>query len=253
MSKPQGRVLCDDLTAACPLLATDDVRRLRLVLRLGPGSALELFDGRGGARSARIVDFAGDTVRLVWTGPRVESVRTRVVWMAAAIPKGKRADFMVEKVCELGVTRLTPLVTERGVVRPEADGSKARRWEAIAEEASRQCRRDDVLEIDPPQPLEEWIRGLTPGSARFFAHPSDDAVPGRILSDVARGTSLDLAVGPEGGWTEAEREHLVRGGFRAVRLGPRILRVETAAIALAVWAGAGGGDSAEAKCDRPNP
>ena len=170
---------------------------------------------------------------MAWDGPPARAAKARLVLGGVAIPEGKRGDVMVEKLTELGVSRLTPLLTERGVVRPEAEGSKARRWESIAEEAGRQCRRNDALEVDPPQRIDEWLASVPDGAVRYFAHLMAGALPARTLAESEAGRPVAFAVGPEGGWTEAEAERLTRSGFRPVRLGSLVLRVETAAIALA--------------------
>lgn len=237
MAVSQRRVRVADVECAVPApLIGADSHRLLHVLRLSPGDELMLFDGRGRSRPARIAAIAAGEVRLQWTGPVGEPTVAARVEIAAAIPKGRRVDVMVEKLTELGVARYSPLLTERGVVRPEAGGGKVARWQAIAEEASRQCRRDDVMEVAAPRSLADWLAGIAPGTVLHHAHPAPDAAPVASLRCEPGAGPRAFAVGPEGGWTDAELAGLSAAGSRALQLGPRILRVETAAIVVAVCA-----------------
>lgn len=216
------------------LLQGDVAHRLVRVLRLEAGAAVTLFDGQGQSRAAVITHAHPREVRLRWDGPAMQHRRGRGVWLAVAIPKGKRAEVLVEKLTELGIAGFTPLLAEHGVVRPDADGGKLQRWDLLAEEAARQCRRDDVMAIEPPCALHVWLASEHGGAVRLHAHPGAASHGARDL-DALLGTSGDtsVAIGPEGGWSPTEIQQLEAAGSRPVHLGERILRTETAAIVLA--------------------
>jgi 16S rRNA (uracil1498-N3)-methyltransferase len=210
-------------------LAGPEAHHLAAVCRLRPGDAVYLFNGDGrqyrgvvGAVARRSVTVVVEAVE----GPRRElGFRLEV---AAPLPRGDRAQFLVEKLTELGATALVPLRTARSVVHPrETHREKLQRYVI---EASKQCGRNVLLRVEPLTDWEEYARrgGLPP--ARVLAHPSgEDEWP------MAEG-DLALAVGPEGGFTEEEVARAREAGWHLVGLGPRILRVETAALVLTAWA-----------------
>ena len=147
------------------------------------------------------------------------------VTVGLAVPKGERADWAVQKLTEVGVDRIVPLVADRGVVRPDAEraGRLLARWRAVARSAAMQSRRLWLPEIGEP----ESVRGMLAGTDRSVRHSSS---PAPALAE-AGGAPPDLEcptilVGPEGGWSEAERS----GATALVGLGPTVLRTETAAV-----------------------
>lgn len=198
-------------------ISLDDAteRHLRKVLRLRDGEPVSVTDGRGRWCLAVAVRDV-DTLRLDATSAIVtEPPPTRSITVAAAIPKGDRLDWMVQKVTELGIARLALLDADRSVVRWKADRVEHQlaRLQRIADEALRQSRRVFCLEIDAPMPAVEVLVGFV------LAEPG-----GRALT----ATDMSVAVGPEGGWSAAE---LAIGGDR-IDLGATILRTETAAVAV---------------------
>ena len=155
--------------------------------------------------------------------------------VGVALPKGDRQKWLVEKLTELGVTTLVPLVTERGVAQPTAAALERLRRSVI--EAAKQCGRNRLMKISEPQAWIDWsstfpIAGelRQPEELHLVAHPG-----GKPLQQFigVRPRAAQLAIGPEGGFTDAEVDTATRAGWQTVELGPRILRVETAAIALA--------------------
>jgi 16S rRNA (uracil1498-N3)-methyltransferase len=154
------------------------------------------------------------------------------------LPKGDRAQFLVEKLTELGVARLVPLRTARSVVHPgESKQEKLRRWVI---EASKQCGRNVLMEIGPLTEWKSYSTGADLPQNRWLAHPGEPAQTPPQLAARLAATGLQrfaLAVGPEGGFTEEEVQCAATAGWRLVNLGTRTLRVETAALALAAWAG----------------
>jgi 16S rRNA (uracil1498-N3)-methyltransferase len=141
--------------------------------------------------------------------------------LAVALPKGDRQKWLVEKAVELGVVRIVPLVTERGVAQP-VEQALRRLWRAVIE-ASKQCGRNRLLEIDEPQSWPLFVERTAGEPRRLLAHPT--------------ATATTAAIGPEGGFTDEEVALAVVAGWQLVDLGPRILRVETAAILLAAVLG----------------
>jgi 16S rRNA (uracil1498-N3)-methyltransferase len=212
-------------------LSGPEAQHLAKVLRARAGDQVTLFDGSGAEYSAVIGDIGRQRVALEVT-ERLEIDRelAREVTLAVALPKGDRQQWLVEKATELGVRRIIPLITERSVAQPvDAALVRMRRWVI---ESSKQCGRNRLLEIAPPVKWSDLAREEFCGE-KWFAHPDGSArMPPASLK-----SAVMIAIGPEGGWTEEEVAAAAASGWTEVSLGPRILRVETAAVALAVWAG----------------
>ncbi len=199
---------------------------LRTVLRLRPGTALTVFDGEGGEYAAEIRQLDRRQVRLrigAWHDREAESPLR--VHLGLAIAKGDRMDWAVQKATELGVAAITPLLTEHTNVILQADKAerKRRHWQAVAIAACEQCGRNRVPQIALPQPLADWLPGcrglvLDPAGQPISSLPPPAGEPA-------------LLIGPEGGLTPAEVQQAAAAGLTPVALGPRILRVETAAAA----------------------
>ncbi len=205
----------------------DDARHyLRDVLRLGPGAAVEVFDGRGGAWEATVLD-GFEAVAL--GDRRAAPPAPAAVWLLLALAKGEKLDLVVQKATELGVARVVPFAAERSVVRlePRKGEERAERWRRIAAEAARQCGRADVPEIAAPTALVDALGALPPGFAAFVFHPGGAPLSGAAPSPAG---GYAAVIGPEGGLTEAELAACARAGARPASLGPRVLRAETAAI-----------------------
>ena len=208
-------------------LEGDEARHLIRVRRVAVGECVELFDGRGSAYRAEVVTLGRDRVELEVVGPaEANRAANCSLTLVTAVPKGERFDWLVEKATELGVARLIPLVTERSVVDPRS--AKIDRLRRVIVEAAKQCRRDRLMELDPPTSWASAV-GSTRDTIRLIAHPG-----GRGIADSGfrpRGQSVVLAIGPEGGFTEDEVERAIGKGWRSVGLGRTVLRVETAALA----------------------
>ncbi|HSN89643.1 MAG TPA: 16S rRNA (uracil(1498)-N(3))-methyltransferase [Anaeromyxobacteraceae bacterium] len=219
---PPGRI-----EGATARLTPEARHYLRDVLRLSPGDEVELFDGAGGAFPARI-DPGFEALAL---GPRREARTAGVpLWLLFALSRGEKADLVVQKATELGVARLVPWIADRSVVRLEGARAeeRARRWRRIAEEAARQCRRDDVPEVRPPGSLAAALGGVPAGFGRVVLHGEGGGALGTLGPSPSGGYAL--LVGPEGGLTGAELAACEAAGFTRLGLGPRTLRAETAAI-----------------------
>jgi 16S rRNA (uracil1498-N3)-methyltransferase len=207
---------------------------LRHVLRLRPGDEVEAFDDEGRTAVASLAESGGGLV--IEPGQIREPRPAAIEWtIASAIPKGSRADWMVEKLSELGATRFIPLAAGRSVVLPQGTGKRGR-WQRIAEESARQSRREGVMHIDEladARALAEqagpdgWYLCTSPA-----ARPAHEAVR-RYVEQTRPPRRLVLMIGPEGGWTDAELAAFEAAGLTGIGLGTTILRIETAAVAAA--------------------
>ena len=207
-----------------------EARHLATVCRLRAGDELCLFNGDGHEYPARVAATSKAAVLLevlsVLTPERELAFHLEI---AAPVPKGDRAQFLVEKLTELGVTAFVPLLCRRGVVKPgEGRIDKLQRYVI---EASKQCGRNVLMRIEEPVPWETYTRRGEPGEMRVVAHPSGSAR--REVTESGR-AKIRCAVGPEGGFTRDEIALAEGNGWRASDLGPRILRIETAALFLAM-------------------
>jgi 16S rRNA (uracil1498-N3)-methyltransferase len=208
----------------------------RDVLRLESGETVEAFDDEGFTAVAILQYLAnGDAiVRIERIAPPADEAAFPWI-IAAAVPKGDRADWMVEKLSELGASAFIPLAAARSVVLPEGKG-KRERWTRIATEAAKQSRRVGVMKIEELTPVQSAINRPRHPSAKRWVLTTEipSAKPISLaMNELAGIQSLTIFVGPEGGWTEAELSAFVSAGIAAVKLGRTILRIETAAIAAA--------------------
>lgn len=203
------------------------------VLRLAPGDAVVLFDGRGTAYDAVIAQCARGAVR-VRVGERRDEDRESPlsVVLVQAVSSGERMDYTIQKAVELGVAAVQPLLSERCVVRLSGERAAKRvlHWQAVAIAACEQCGRNRVPAVHPLLPLRDWLQQpVAAGELRLSLAP--EAAAGLRQLDRPAGRVTVLA-GPEGGLTAAELDAAAAAGFRPLRLGPRVLRTETAAVAL---------------------
>ena len=204
------------------------------VLRLRVGDKLTLFDGNGGEYEARIDEFGKDAVQVTVAEQRsVERESPVSITLAQGISRGERMDLVVQKATELGVARIVPLITERCVVKLDAKQaeSKLRHWRAITIAASEQCGRNRLPTMEAVTKFHDYLgdaRLNASTSHRLLLSPVGNA---RIRDLNGEVPEVSLLIGPEGGLSEVEQDYAMRAGFTAVRLGPRILRTETAALA----------------------
>jgi 16S rRNA (uracil1498-N3)-methyltransferase len=200
------------------------------VLRLRPGDAVVLFNGAGGEFAARLLARGRDAAEVLeWRDLERES--PLAVTLVQGVSSGERMDLTVQKAVELGVAAVQPVLTRKGLVRLSESrrGAKLAHWRRVAIAACEQCGRNRVPEIRPPLALAAWCREPARSALRIMLSPG----AGHTLEALATRAlqSVDLAAGPEAGFDEGERALLERAGFVAMRLGPRVLRTETAALA----------------------
>ncbi len=213
------------------VLEGDEARHLTRVLRAKVGDTVSLFDGTGREWPARVASLGRDRVELDTGEPTIDPLPPAAIplTLAVALPKGDRQKWMVEKLTELGASRLVPLETTRGVA--EATASAQARLERVVIEACKQCGRNTLMEIAAGRPLDRLLAEVPAGGCVVIAHPGGLALDATAVPTAA--TEIIALVGPEGGFTEEELGVADRAGVIRISLGPHILRVETAAIALA--------------------
>jgi 16S rRNA (uracil1498-N3)-methyltransferase len=230
----------EPITARRVTLEGAEAHHLLHVMRGVVGQRITLFDGSG-AEFAAIVESLGRSSVALQIVQRQEISRELpfTVTVGVALPKGDRQKWLVEKLTELGMSTLVPLVAERGVAQPMAGAIEKLRRATI--EAAKQCGRNRLLQIAAPQTLTTWLsnesiagdlRSPDLRSAehrRLIAHPCGKPL---FDFDLTRPLPTQVSIGPEGGFTDSEIAAAQDAGWQTVDLGPRILRVETAAVAL---------------------
>jgi 16S rRNA (uracil1498-N3)-methyltransferase len=228
------RIFIESVHVGDVALSPEAAHHARDVLRLGVGDVIELFDAAGATAEATILTTADPMVarvQIIAASRRGAGALT----VASALPKGNRADWMIEKLAEIGVSRFVPLLTERSVVHPQGN-SKLDRWNRLATEAARQSRGTGVMQIARPSKLGDRI---VPRANDFDASEITiycSTAPGAAsLTELPLPTdrSILLLIGPEGGWSENELRLLAESGAAAAALTQSILRIETAALVAA--------------------
>ena len=199
------------------------------VLRLGRGDSLILFNGDGSDYAGRLLLASRHETRVLVEGAGEPERKPPLrLHLAIGISRGERMDFVIQKAVELGIATVQPLVTERSVVRLDAEraGRRVAHWRGVLVAACEQSGRRRLPALHAPLPLVEWLPRAE-GSGLLLDPEAD-----RSLADLpAPGSNLTLLVGPEGGLSPEERARALGAGFAGVRLGPRILRTETAPLA----------------------
>ena len=202
------------------------------VLRMAEGDAVQLFDGSGDEFRARLVDVGKKRVVVQvdesFVGQAESSLR---IHLGQGLSRGERMDWAIQKATELGVSEITPIFTDRCEVRLKDERADKRllHWRQVAISACEQCGRSRVPVIHPPLLLADWLKH-TEAQLKLVLHPVAEP-----LVSHAKPETLAFLIGPEGGLTDAEVDQSKTAGFHAARLGPRVLRTETApVVALAV-------------------
>lgn len=213
-------------------LPDNAANHLARVLRLGIGDTCTLFNSDGRDYPARLIDVGKRTVRVkVGPGIEIDNESPLQLILLQGIARGEKMDLILQKATELGVASLQPLYSQRSEVR--LDGARADKrlahWRGVVASACEQCGRARVPGVAIPLPLAQALAALPDGGLRLVLDPDANASLSRLALDPSR--TACLAVGPEGGWSPRDLEQLAAAGFSGVRLGPRVLRTETAGIA----------------------
>ena len=232
---PPRLFVAPPLSAGAEISLPEGAARHAQVLRLQPGAALTLFDGTGGEWEAHVSRMGRNHVQVRVGGHvAVERELSVQVTLAVGMPANERMDMLVEKATELGVASIQPLLSQRSVLRLAGDRAlkKTAHWQAVAVAASEQSGRTRVPRVEAVRALDEWVAALPAvgSERRVVLSPGGGLPPSQVA--VGEAGSVWCLSGPEGGLTTEEEEAGRRCGFERVWLGPRVLRADTAPLAL---------------------
>ena len=235
----------ESLTLGHCCLEGAEAHHLLRVMRAKVGDQVILFDGGGDEFEARVHRLGRNDVEFEILSQRaINRELTRTVKFAVALPRGDRSEWLTQKLVELGVFELTPWQTQRSVALPNVKTVQRLKRQVI--EAAKQCGRNRLMRIEKPVAFEDHVVA-DQQAIRLFAHPAqampDTDGPAMSLSELVEqgvveqgvNRSIVVGIGPEGGFTDDEVRQAQRQGWQAVDLGRRILRTETAALAMAAW------------------
>ncbi len=216
------------------IVSGEDVRHIGAVLRMQPGDELVLCDAAGTDYRVRITGM--DRTRIVTSvlERAVRSTSKLKITLGQGLPKADKMDFIVQKATELGAAAIVPLVTERTIMKVRDEHKRAVRWQKICREAAMQSNRADIPIIGPVTAYAGYVEAMQVAAGTLLLLPWEEGTePLRhVLQSAPSVRNIIVLIGPEGGFSEKEVD-LARGrGFRAVSLGPTILRTETAAVAV---------------------
>ena len=222
------------VSGACVDLPESAARHAARALRLGPGDAVVLFDGGGGEYACRIVEVTrrGVTVEVGEHSAR-ECESPLQLTLVQALQSGDKMDFTVQKAVELGVSHVVPVESRRSVLRlaGERAAKRVAHWQGVVASACEQCGRNQVPLVAPVEKLENWLSRPSGGVLRLMLSPDAEGT----LVDLPPAKDVQLLIGAEGGLDPQEELAARQAGFVPVRMGPRVLRTETAGLtALAV-------------------
>lgn len=210
------------------LLDGDLAHYISRVLRLGTGAAVQIFNGSGQEWPGEVLEAGKRQVRIALGAPvNGLSESTLQVHLGQAMSRGERMDWAIQKAVELGVTQITPLMTERCEVRLQGERADKRlnHWQQVAISACEQCGRSVIPTVHPPMALADWLSALEADLKLVLHHRTTQS-----LTSMTPPQTLGLLIGPEGGLSATEIDQAETAGFKAARFGPRVLRTETAPV-----------------------
>lgn len=211
-------------------LPEQSARHVHRVLRLGKGSPLIVFDGEGQSFNALIVDTTRESTTVALQEAVAEQSESPLhIHLGVALAKGERMDYAIQKAVELGVREITPLYTERAVVKFDEKRAQKRlhHWQGVIQNACEQCGRNRLPLLHDVMQLQAWLQTPLPEPRVLFEPDTRHALKQIELQD----SRICCAIGPEGGWSSSELERMAGQGFQSIRLGPRVFRTETAVVA----------------------
>ena len=219
------------LSTGQPLSLPAGAARHVQVLRLQPGDVITLFNGEGGEFEATVTRMGRSDVDVdIGAHQAVEREAVRAVHLLAGITANERMDWLVEKATELGVASITPLVAERSVLKLKGERAekKLAHWQGIAVASAEQCGRNRVPPVHAAVTLAEWVKKAPPGERWVLSLSEGTQSLGQMLG----AGPVTVLSGPEGGLSPSEELAALAAGFAPVTLGPRVLRAETAPLAV---------------------
>jgi 16S rRNA (uracil1498-N3)-methyltransferase len=215
------------VTGTTVTLDRDSAHYLGRVLRLQPGDAITLFNSEDGEFAAQLIELGKQQALVRIMEPvAVQANPALTIHLGLGLSRGERMDYAVQKSTELGVGTITPLITEHCEVRLSRERQQNRQahWQRVAISACEQCGRSQVPTVNLPRTLQQWL----------VDHPGGILLDSRAdsrLADLQLEDSINVVTGPEGGFSEQELDDARQRGYQLIRLGPRILRTETAPVA----------------------
>ena len=212
------------------ILIQNSSKHLVNVLRKKEGSLIELFDGKGSSCTAEIISSQKKRVKVKLVEEAVFQDRKGIkISLGQSLIKTEPFSFSIQKATELGVTSISPLYTERTVIKLKSNSTKSRkaRWQSIATHACQQCGENWLPEINEIQRLEDWAQAVK-AEHKIVLYPNAETK----LSSLTFDDSVAIAVGPEGDFTDSEINLLTEKDFLPVKLGERVLRADTAVISV---------------------
>jgi 16S rRNA (uracil1498-N3)-methyltransferase len=224
-------------------LSPDEAHHLTRALRLVAGDIVTVFDGRGVEWRARVARASRETATLTLLDPVAPRVPAVAVTLVQAVIKGEAMEDVVRDSTMIGVAAIQPVISERTTVKRRALAFATERWRRIALSSAKQCGTARLPEILEPAPFDEWLPSRLQGHSYLLIEPGaplTEVATIRQLAMVPAPSSALLLVGPEGGWTESERDAAITAGAIPLSLGPLTLRANAVALAagaamLAVW------------------
>lgn len=212
------------------ILIQNSSKHLVNVLRKKEGSLIELFDGKGSSCTAEIISSQKKRVKVKLVEELVFQDRKGIkISLGQSLIKTEPFSFSIQKATELGVASISPLYTERTVIKLNSNSTKSRkvRWQSIATHACQQCGENWLPEINEIQRLEDWAQAVK-AKHKIVLYPNAETK----LSSLTFDDSVAIAVGPEGDFTDSEINLLTEKDFLPVKLGERVLRADTAVISV---------------------
>jgi 16S rRNA (uracil1498-N3)-methyltransferase len=212
-------------------LAGAEAHHLIHVMRAKRGTRVVLFDGSGVEFAAEVEKVGRSEIELsILSREEIDRELPLPITLGVALPKGDRQKWLVEKAVELGVAKLTPLKTEHAVSQPVEQALDRLRRGVV--EASKQCGRNRLMEIEQPRSWDKFIEESASETCKLLAHPGEFDRGHGLSPHEERPKNVLLAIGPEGGFSPDEIDRAIAAGWQTIDLGRRILRIETAAIYL---------------------
>lgn len=232
MSRRRFYASPDQITAPRVRLSSDETHHLVRVLRLQPEDEVFVFDGVGNEYRCRFLDAKGGRAELEMIERLADTVESPLrLTLAQAVAKGDKFDLIIQKATELGASRIAPLLTEKTDVKLNTEQAEKRveRWRRISLESIKQSGRRRLVEIRPPATVAGFVDETTGSDLLIVFSERGGVRLGQALAE-CDGQAVSALVGPEGGWSDTELLMLEERGAKAVTLGPRVLRTETAGI-----------------------
>lgn len=213
-------------------LGTDAANHVVRVLRLKPGAALTLFNGQGGEYQAVLHSTTKNQAYVTVLKHILRETESPLhITLAQGISRGERMDYTLQKAVELGVTQIVPLFSERCEMRLQGErlDKRLRHWQGVVTSACEQCRRNRIPQVATPMAVQQWLPTSSGTGLRLVLDPL--AIQSLAQLDKPDDRKITLLIGPEGGLSETEIGLAQEAGFIGIRLGPRLLRTETAGVA----------------------